>query len=283
MGLSRKEISPTAEVKAQRANWWCVRKALWAEHHMCMAQKLERQGRRQKCCFHLTFPYLSILFCISPQIRIPMFLDTKKWNQHENLPRSARGSRLSWCSWWHLAASSAAPKCPAGDSCGSSLRWCPAFESQCLAESHWSWWWETASGWVFFGPMFWTFRGSGTWFLGRRLGEVQNSLTLLECLSSLSMRAPWRVKKTSESTMFCLTSRSLKLCWTIEKRWAVQSSSVLKPSNLGLWAIQSDSNLCPSCVRLHSSWLEFELAHETFWDKFDAELLSLTATCIGFG
>ena len=282
MGLSRKEISPTAEVKAQRANWWCVRKALWAEHHMCMAQKLERQGRRQKCCFHLTFPYLSILFCISPQIWIPMFLDTKKWNQHENLPRSARGSRLSWCSWWHLAASSAAPKCPAGDSCGSSLRWCPAFESQCLAEA-------TGAGGgrrpvveSFSAPCFGLSGVPGLDFWGEdgRSAKLTHPFGVpVFFVNACAMAGQKNIRVHHVLSHFQITQTLLN------DREEVSCPVIfsIKPSNLGLWAIQSDSNLCPSCVRLHSSWLEFELAHETFWDKFDAELLSLTATCIGFG
>ena len=63
-----------------------------------------------------------------------------------------------------------------------------------------------------FRPHVLDFPGFRDLIFGEKMGEVQNSLALLECLSSLSMRAPWRVKKTSESTMFCLTSRSLKLC-----------------------------------------------------------------------
>ena len=63
-----------------------------------------------------------------------------------------------------------------------------------------------------FRPHALDFPGFRDLIFGEKMGEVQNSLALLECLSSLSMRAPWRVKKTSESTMFCLTSRSLKLC-----------------------------------------------------------------------
>ena len=60
---------------------------------------------------------------------------------------------LSSCSSAHFAASSAAPKCPAAESCGSSRRPWPAFASQCLRlrklQRH-EWDWEDENGHVVF-------------------------------------------------------------------------------------------------------------------------------------